>query len=151
MSEGRLGRLGPFSRGNWDPRCNSWATICSSPTPRFFAEGIAKKIANAILIKAESDRHTDGNAGRPSTWRTQADYCRRGVAPLGLKTEDSTHRRYRRRNHRPLKSQTGSMSRSDRIAKYNQAAAQSRVSSRIGLLFAGRARIVGTNFLKSSC
>ena len=38
-------------RSAWARRCSSSATTCSSPTPRSSQEGIAKGIANAILIK----------------------------------------------------------------------------------------------------
>ena len=48
---GRLGRLEGADRAPRQARCSSSATTCSSPTPSASREGIAKGIANSILVK----------------------------------------------------------------------------------------------------
>ena len=81
------------------------------------AKGIERGIANSILIKLNQIGTADRDSGSHADGR-QRELHRGRVAPLG-RNRRPVHRRPRRR-HNAGQIKTGSASRTDRIAKYNQ-------------------------------
>jgi enolase len=90
---------------------------CSSPTPKILQRGIAKrKIANSILIKFNQiGTLTETLAAIDMA---EAALHRGDLASL-RRDRGQHHRRYRGR-HSATQIKTGSLCRSDRVAKYNQ-------------------------------
>ena len=131
---GRLGRLEAADREARAARCSWSATTCSSPTRSACADGIEAGIAQLDPGQGQPDRHADrdagsGRAGAPRRLHG-GDEHRSGetedttIADLAVAT-----------NCGQIK--TGSLSRSDRLAKYNQLI---RIEQQLGLAarYAGR-------------
>ena len=119
---------------------SSWATICSSPTPKRLKQGIDKGIANSILVKVNQigslSETLDAIAMAQSAAYTAVISHRSG------ETEDSTIADIAvATNAGQIK--TGSLSRSDRTAKYNQLI---RIEQDLGDI----ARYAGKSVLRSA-
>ena len=114
---GRLGRLEAADRGLGRRRSSWSATTCSSPTPRSWPRASTKGIANAILIKV-NQIGTLTETLDAIRLATAAGYSSI-ISHRSGETEDSTIADLAvATNCGQIK--TGSLSRSDRLAKYNQ-------------------------------
>ena len=111
---------------------------------KIFAEGIAKKIANAILIKP-NQIGTLTETLAAIDMAHEAKYAA-VVSHRSGETEDSTIADIAAATT-ATQIKTGSMSRSDRIAKYNQLL---RIEAELKgkAAYAGAARIIGSNLLR---
>ncbi len=114
---GRLGGLEGADRGDRGQDASWWATICSSPTPSGWRAGIKEGIANSILVKVNQigslTETLDTVAMAQGAGYTAVISHRSG------ETEDATIADIAvATNAGQIK--TGSLSRSDRLAKYNQ-------------------------------
>ena len=111
---------------------------------KIFAEGIAKNIANAILIKPNQI----GTLTETLAAIDMADQAKYAavVSHRSGETEDSTIADIAAATT-ATQIKTGSMSRSDRIAKYNQLL---RIEGELGSQgrLCGSTRFIGTNFLR---
>jgi enolase len=112
----RLGRLAHLTAGA-GRRCSWWATIFSSPTRASCARASSKGIANSILIKINQ-------IGTLTETFAAIEMAKRNgytavVSHRSGETEDTTIADIAVGTN-ALQIKTGSMSRSDRIAKYNQ-------------------------------
>jgi enolase len=110
------GTAGNCSRRVWAAACSWSATISSSPTPKILVRA-SRAARQRDPHQAEPDRHADRDAGR----HRDGGGCRirvGRVAPLGR------NRGHHHRRHRVCTAatqiKTGSLCRSDRMAKYNQ-------------------------------
>ena len=84
----------------------------------FLQKGIDLGVANSILVKVNQIGSTHGNASTPSSWPRSNSYTS-VISHRSGETEDYTIADIAvATNAGQIK--TGSMSRSDRIAKYNQ-------------------------------
>ena len=111
------GPAGRRSPGRSATACSSWATTCSSPTPRSCERGIAEGVGNSILVKLNQigtvTETLDAIAmARAAGYTTVISHRRakprtRTIADLAVGTSAGQIK-------------TGSASRSDRVAKYNQ-------------------------------
>ncbi len=97
--------------------CRSSVTTCSSPTRRSFREGISKQIANAILIKV-NQIGTLSETLDAIAMAEQANYAAI-VSHRSGETEDTTIADIAVATT-ATQIKTGSLCRSDRVAKYNQ-------------------------------
>ncbi len=97
--------------------CSWSATTCSSPTPKILKRGIDEGIANSILIKV-NQIGTLTETLEAIEHGGRGGLHRRDLAPL-RRDRGRDHRRHRG-GDRGGQIKTGSLSRSDRIAKYNQ-------------------------------
>ena len=111
---------------------------------KIFAEGIAKKIANAILIKPNQiGTLTETLAAIDMAFKAKYAAV---VSHRSGETEDATIADIAAATT-ATQIKTGSMSRSDRIAKYNQLLRIEGGAGRQGGLRGG-ARIIGSNLLR---
>mgnify|MGYP003693559925 CR=1 FL=1 len=111
------GTAGSSSPSSSARRSSSSATTSSSPTPRSCDRASRKGVANSILIKINQiGTLTETFAAIEMAQR--AGYTS-VISHRSGETEDSIDRRHRRGRQRG-QIKTGSLSRSDRIAKYNQ-------------------------------
>ncbi len=117
MAEAGLGRVEAASPTSWARRSSSWATTSSSPTPKIFKKGIEKGIANSILIKLNqigtlTETYEAVEMAKKAGYTAVISH-RSGetedsfIADLVVALETGQIK-------------TGSLSRSDRLAKYNQ-------------------------------
>jgi enolase len=113
---GRLGRLGRLTRASASA-CSWSATTCSSPTRRSWPRASPQGIANSILIKP-NQIGTLTETLAAIDMATKAGYSA-VVSHRSGETEDSTIADIAVATT-ATQIKTGSMSRSDRIAKYNQ-------------------------------
>ncbi len=103
---------------------------------KILREGIERSIANSILIKP-NQIGTLTETLEAIEMATDAGYTA-VVSHRSGETEDSDHRRHRGGDRAPTQIKTGSLCRSDRIAKYNQLL---RIEAELGTdaTYAGRA------------
>ena len=119
------------------PRCNSSATICSSPTSSVWRAAIKEHIANSILVKVNQ-------IGSLTETLAAVDMAHRAgytavMSHRSGETEDSTIADLAvATNCGQIK--TGSLASSDRLAKYNQLI---RIEEELGeqAKYAGRAAL----------
>ena len=118
LAEGDWAGLEDADRPLWATASSSWATTSSSPTPRSCAAGIAEGVGNSILVKLNqigTVSETLDAIAMARDGRLHDDH----LAPLG-RDRGRHDRRPGCRARRPGQIKTGSASRSDRVAKYNQ-------------------------------
>ena len=143
-----------MSEGDWD----GWAILTRKlgskvqlvgddmfvTNTKIFAEGIAKKIANAILIKPNQiGTLTETLAAIDMAFKAKYAAV---VSHRSGETEDATIADIAAATT-ATQIKTGSMSRSDRIAKYNQLLRIEAELGRQGRL-RGVTRFIGSNFLR---
>ncbi len=113
----RLGRLEGADRRAWATGSSWSATICSSPTRSILQRGIDEGIANSILIKINQiGTLTETFAAIELAKRYNYTSV---VSHRSGETEDTTIADIAVATN-ALQIKTGSLSRTDRIAKYNQ-------------------------------
>ena len=113
----RLGRLEAAHRAARRAACSWWATTCSSPTRSILQEGIEQGVANSILIKVNQ-------IGTLTETFAAIELAKRAgytsvISHRSGETEDTTIADIAVGTN-ALQIKTGSLSRSDRMAKYNQ-------------------------------
>ena len=146
-----------MSEGDWD----GWAILTQKlgakvqlvgddlfvTNTKIFAEGIAKKIANAILIKP-NQIGTLTETLAAIEMADEGEVRRRRLAPLRRNRGSTIADIAAATTATQIK--TGSMSRSDRIAKYNQLLRiEGELGAKAGLC--RRSALYRFQFLKSSC
>ena len=114
---GRLGGLEAASPTSSARSCSSWATTSSSPTRSILREGIRQGVANSILIKVNQ-------IGTLTETFAAIELAKRAgygtvISHRSGETEDTTIADIAVGTN-ALQIKTGSLSRSDRVAKYNQ-------------------------------
>ena len=117
LAEGRLGRLEAAHRRRSATRSSWSATTCSSPTPSILNEGIDKGVANSILIKV-NQIGTLTETLEAIDMAHDAGYTA-VISHRSGETEDTTIADLAVATGAG-QIKTGSLSRSDRVAKYNQ-------------------------------
>ena len=134
LGERRLGGLEGAHRGARRAGSSSWATTCSSPTRRSSAQGIAEGIANSVLVKVNQIGTLTETLDCVALAARAGYTCM--MSHRSGETEDATIADLAvATNCGQIK--TGSASRTDRVAKYNQLL---RIEEELGPMarFAGR-------------